>query len=108
MISWQRPPAHAFTAFGYDVGVINTTRLDLWHPLFGTMSDSDLKTVPKLGYLIRAGMTCGAVRVGQLNNKPDGLISFGCLAKDRMRTFTYTGPASGVGGAISIVLQAQQ
>jgi hypothetical protein len=112
-VSWERPRAHAFTPFAYRVNVIDTPtvstpRLDLWHTLFGTWSDSELKAAPQIANLLRAGMICGAERFGQLNNKPDSVIAFGCLAKDRMQTFTYTGPASGVGSAISIILQAQQ
>jgi len=114
-VEWNKPRANAFEIFDSNVDVSDTfstksTNFDLarWKKLYGTLSDNDLNSIPEMNDLLHAGMTCGAVRSGQLDNQPSGVIAFGCLAKDQVRTFTFTGTRPAVGGAISIILQSQQ
>jgi hypothetical protein len=113
-MSWERPPLLPFTGFGDFLNTLPAPRLDtdarnveLWHRFFGFAGSNDLTLYPDLKTLAGLGMICGSIKHGQLEGKSDGQMAFGCLTKDHRTSFEYSGSASDLHQAISIIRQAQ-
>jgi len=112
--SWDRPPKHAFTQFGNSLNTFpipkswgEAQNLEAWHRVYGVSELDDMNKFPDLRTLVEEGMTCGSVKYGHLERKPDGQMAVGCLAKDRKVTFEYSGSEAGLRAAASIIQQAK-
>ncbi len=112
--SWESPRASVFEMTGGEVSFGITPHaesdsqlMSTWHRVYGFSKTEDSSHYPRLPVLREKGMECGSVKSREQNGRFNGLVAFGCIAKDHKRTFEYMGPVSGLEGAISIIEQAQ-